>query len=125
MIILIVKSWQNRREFLSRPVTQQPQEEASDTFDIDKFEAEMDEAQSAETSSRRQKPLGADGGGEGVEEGIEAINHQERSADNQSGAVAASESSQQVWTLKLFSCPKHNPVRISSFHQTKTQFFGG
>jgi len=72
------------------------QEEAADTFDIDKFEAEMDEAQSAETSSRRQKPLGADGG-EGVEEGIEAINHQERSAD-QSGAAAASESSQQYTT---------------------------
>ena len=79
---------------MSKPVTQQLQEEAADTFDIDKFEAEMDEAQSAETSSRRQKPLGADGG-EGVEEGIEAINHQERSAD-QSGAAAASESSQQV-----------------------------
>ena len=104
MIILIVKNWQNRIEFLSKPVTQQLQEEAAGTFDIDKFEAEMDEAQSAETSSRRQKPLGADGG-EGVEEGIEAINHQERSADNQSGAVAASESSQQVWTLKLLSCP--------------------
>ena len=123
MITLIVKSWQNRREFLSRPVTQQPQEEASDTFDIDKFEAEMDEAQSAETSSRRQKPLGADGG-EGVEEGIEAINHQERT-DNQSGAAAASESSQQVWTLKTIFLPKQNPVLIFTFHQTKTQFFGG
>ena len=104
---------------MSRPVTQQPQEEAADTFDIDKFEAEMDEAQSAETSSRRQKPLGADGG-EGVEEGIEAINHQERSADNQSGA--ASESSQQVWTLKTIFLPKQNPVLIFTFHQTKTQF---
>ena len=104
---------------MSRPVTQHPQEEAADTFDIDKFEAEMDEAQSAETSSRRQKQLGADGG-EGVEEGIEAINHQERS-DNQSGA--ASESSQQVWTIKTIFCPnKQNPVGIFTFHQTKTQF---
>ena len=123
MIILIVKNWQNRIEFLSKPVTQQLQEEAAGTFDIDKFEAEMDEAQSAETSSRRQKPLGADGG-EGVEEGIEAINHQERSAD-QSGAAAASESSQQVWTLKTIFLPKQNPVLIFTFHQTKTQFFGG
>ena len=108
---------------MSRPVTQQPQEEASDTFDIDKFEAEMDEAQSAETLSRRQKPLGADGGGEGVEEGIEAINHQERSADNQSGAVAASESSQQVWTLKLLSCPNTKSCRHLYLPSNKNSIF--
>jgi len=76
---------------------QPPQEEAADSFDIDKFEAEMDEAQSAETSSSRQKQLGV-AIGEGVEEGIEAINHLSKS-DNQSGAVvAASESSQQYTT---------------------------